>query len=140
MITNRGAGPTDRRSQLGYAFTIGWRIDANPRDATDPALARYLSRINALRTAHPELLLEGRFVDTENFICDNNRVASHAFVNGNRMAVTLWNSTDVAQKVRVVAPNYTLQSAEWQDASLSGTDHTIMPGDIAVQIFQRASA
>lgn len=138
VITNRGAGPTDRRSQLGYAFTIGWRIDASPRDATDPVLTRYLSRLNAMRTAHPELLLEGRFVDTENFFCDNNQVASHAFVNGNRMAVTLWNSTDIPQKFRVMAPNYTLESAEWQDANWSGTDHPIMPGDIAVQIFQRA--
>ena len=77
-------------------------------------------------------------MDTENFLCDNNQVAAHAFVNGNRMAVTLWNPTDLPQKVRVVAPNHTLESAEWQEASWSGTDHTIMPGDIAVQIFGRA--
>ena len=139
VITNRGAGPTDRQSQLGYAFTIGWRIDANPRDATNPALARYLSRLNALRTAHPELLLEGRFVDVENFFCDNSNVSPHAFVNGDRMAVTLWNSTDLPQKFKVIAPNYALESAHWQEANLSGTDHAIMPGDIALQIFRRAS-
>jgi Domain of unknown function (DUF6259) len=137
VITNRDGGPYDRRAQLGYAFSIGWRIDARPRDAMDPALARYLSRINALRTAHPELLLEGRFVDTEDFLCDNNRVASHAFVSGNRMAVTLWNPTDVPQKVRVIAPNYTMESTEWEDPRWSGIDHAIMPGGIAVQIFRR---
>jgi len=137
VITNRGGGPGNRRAQLSYAFTIGWRIDANPGDATDPALARHLSRLNALRTTHRELLLEGRFVDTENFLCDNNRVTSHAFVSGNQMAVTLWNPTDVAQKVRVMAPNYALKSAEWEDASWSGTDHVVMPGDIAVELFER---
>lgn len=137
VITNRGGGPYDRRTQLGYAFSIGWRIDANLRDAADPALARYLTRLNGLRTAHPELLLEGRFADTENFLCDNSRIASHAFVNGNRMAVTLWNPTEVAQRVRVIAPGYELESAEWQDPGWSGPDNPIMPGDIAVQIFQR---
>lgn len=137
VITNRGGGPDDRRTQLGYAFSIGWRIDSNQRDAADPVLARYLARLNALRTAHPELLLEGRFVDTENFLCDNNQIASHAFVSGNRMAVTLWNPTDVAQQVKVMAPGYTLESAEWEDPSWSGLQHTVMPGDLAVQIFQR---
>lgn len=137
VIANRGGGPYDRRTQLGYAFSIGWRIDANQRDASGPVLASFLSRLNALRTAHPELLLEGRFVDTENFLCDNNHIASHAFVNGNRMAVTLWNPADIAQQVRVMAPGYTLESAEWEDPSWSGLEHTIMPGDIAVQIFQR---
>jgi hypothetical protein len=53
------------------------------------------------------------------------------------MAVTLWNSTDVAQQVRVMAPGYTLESAEWEDPGWSDLEHTIMPGDIAVQVFQR---
>jgi hypothetical protein len=137
VITNRGGGPRDRRAQLGYAFTLGWRIDANLRDVTDPVLARYLGRMNELRNSHPELLMEGRFVDTENFLCDNSEIASHAFVSGNAMAVTLWNPTAVPQKFRIAAQAYVLRSAEWQDPAWSGTDHLLLPGDIAVQIFQR---
>ncbi len=138
VITNRGGGPHDRRAQLGYAFTLGWRIDAALRDVTDPVLAPYLTRINELRNAHPELLLEGRFVDTENFLCDNSEVASHAFVSGNDLAVTVWNPTAIPQSIRIAAPGYALRSAEWQDPTWSGADHLLLPGDIAVHIFQRA--
>jgi hypothetical protein len=122
---------------LGYAFSLGWRIDAHLPDVTDPLIARYLTRINAVRAAYPELLLEGRFVDNENFVCDNSRISSHAFVSGNRMAVTLWNPTSTPQRVRLMAPGYTLESAKWQDQDWAGTDHSILPGDIAVEIFQR---
>ncbi len=137
IITQRGGGPYDRRTQLGHAFSLGWRFDSNLRDIRDPALARYLARLVGLYRAHADLLLEGRFVDNEGFLCDNNRVFSHAFVAGNRMAVTLWNPTDRPQKARVVAPGYRLEKAEWQDPAWIGADHAIRPGDVAVMIFRR---
>lgn len=137
IVTNRSGGPYDRRRQLGHAFTLGWRFDANVRDIRDPAIARYLARLCQLRKAHPELLLEGRFVDNEGFMCDNSNVSAHAFLAGDRMAVVLWNSTEVPQKARVVAEGYTLESAEWQDPGWSGTDHSTMPSDVAVLVFRR---
>ena len=104
LITNRGGGPYDRRMQLGHAFALGWRFDSNLRDVRDPALGPFFGRAVAIRNAHPELLLEGRFVDNEGFQSDNARVAAHAFVSGGRMAVTLWNPGDAAEKVTVTAP------------------------------------
>ncbi len=137
MITNRGGGPYDRRTQLGHAFAIGWRFDSNLRDTRDPALGPFFTRLCALRNTHSDLLLEGRFVDNEGFLADNNRVSAHAFLAGNRMAVTLWNPGDTAERVNVIAPGYELEKAEWQDPSWTGLSHSITPKDVAVLIFRR---
>lgn len=138
LITNRGGGPYDRRMQLGHAFALGWRFDANLRDVRDPALGPYFTRLCALRNTHPDLLLDGRFVDNEGFLADNSRVSAHAFVSGNRMAVTLWNAGETAERVKVVAPGYELEKAEWQDPAWTGPAHSILPKDVAVFIFRKA--
>lgn len=137
LITNRGGGPYDRRMQLGHAFALGWRFDANLRDVRDPALMPYFKRLCEIRSAHADLLLNGRFVDNEGFLADNSRVSAHAFVAGNRMAVTLWNPGEAAERVRVIAPGYEFERAEWQDPGWSGPDHSIPPKDVAVLIFRR---
>jgi len=140
IVTNRTQGPeaNNLRKQLGHAFSLGLRFEGGSRGAQNPDYARYAARLIDLYKTHADLLLEGRFVDTEGFLCDNSRVSSHAFVAGSRMAVTLWNSTDAAQKARVVAAGYQLEAAHWQDPSLSGPDQWIMPDDVAVLIFRRS--
>ena len=112
IVTNRVQGPeqSDRKKQFGHAFSLGLRFEGAGR-AQDP----YMTRLIALYNKHADILLEGRFVDTEGFLCDNSRVSSHALVAGNRMAVTLWNPTDVAQRAGVLASGYQLETAEWQD-------------------------
>ncbi|MGD0744391.1 MAG: DUF6259 domain-containing protein [Verrucomicrobiota bacterium] len=138
IITNRPIGgpeASDRRKQMGLAFSLGLRFDSSLRDVR--SFPTYMARLIELYNTHADLLLEGRFVDNEGFLCDNNRIAAHAFVAGNRMAVTLWNPTDVAQRARVAAAGYQLEAAKWQDPSWSGLDHSIMPGDVAVLIFGR---
>jgi len=137
IITNRGGGPYDRRMQLGHAFALGWRFDANLRDVRDPDLASYLKRLVGLRNTYPDLLLDGRFADNERFLSDNSRVSAHSFIAGDRMAVTLWNPTDTAEKVNVIAPGYVLEKAEWQNPDWSGAGHSILPKDVAVLIFRR---
>jgi hypothetical protein len=137
LISNRGGGPYDRRMQLGQAFALGWRFDSNLRDTRDRPLAAYLSRLTALRNRYPELLLDGRFVDNEGFLSDNSRVSAHAFLAGSRMAVTLWNPGDAAERVNVIAPGYELEKAEWQNPAWIGPAHSILPKDVAVLIFRR---
>jgi hypothetical protein len=139
IMTNRVDGPrrSDRKGQFGHAFSLGLRLESGA-NTQDPDMARYMSRLIELYTTHADLLLEGRFVDTEGFLCDNSRVSAHAFVAGNRMAVTLWNPTDVAQRAKVEAATYQLEAANWQDPGWSGPDHWIMPGDVAVLIFRRS--
>jgi hypothetical protein len=140
IFTNRADGPEarDRRKQFGHAFALGMRFEGSVRDAQDPAMAPYLGRMIDLYKKYADLLMEGRFVDSEGFLCDNGQVSSHAFVAGNRMAVTLWNSTKAAQRARVVAAGYQLEAAEWQDRNLSGPDQWIRPGDVALLVFRRS--
>jgi len=135
IVTNRVQGPeqSDRKTQFGHAFSLGLRFEGVGR-GQDP----YVIRLIELYKTHADILLEGRFVDNDGFLCDNSRVSSHAFVAENRMAVTLWNPGNVPQRARVEAPGYQLERADWQDPSWSGPDHWLMPGDVAVLIFRRA--
>lgn len=140
IVTNRQDGPHrhDPKTLFGQAFSLGLRLDDGVERSGGPDVVRFTKRIVELYTTHASLLLEGRFVDNEGFLCDNDQVSSHAFLVGDRMAVTLWNPTQVAQRARVVAPGYQFEAAEWQDPSWSGPDHWIMPGDVALLIFRRA--
>lgn len=137
LITNRGGGTFGRRAQLGYTFTLGWRFDSNLRDVRDPALQAYIARLIELRRKYSDLLLEGRFVDNEGFLCDNSRVASHAFTAGNRMAVALWNPEETAQRAGVVAPGYVLEEAQWQDPRRTGPAQVLGAGEVGLLIFRR---
>lgn len=137
VITNRTGGPYGRKAQYGHAFTLGLRFDAATRDGQDPAVGPYLARLCELRNRHAELLMEGRFVDDEGFICDNSRVAAHGFLAGNRLAVAIWNPDEVPQKAAVFAPGYTPETVLWQNPKWSGPDHTLMPDDVSVFIFRK---
>ena len=68
------------------------------RDTTDPVMAAYLKRLNQLRSQYAELLLEGRFVDNEEFTNGNINLSAYSYMSGNRMAIILWNSTTEPQK------------------------------------------
>jgi hypothetical protein len=135
IITNRTN--SERRACFGHGFALQWRVDGMMRDTTDPVMAAYLKRLNQLRTQFAELLLEGRFVDNEGFTNSNNNVSAHSYLAGNRMAVTLWNSTGEPQKPLVTADGYKLESANWQDPAWQGTEHQILPGDVAVFVFKK---
>jgi hypothetical protein len=135
IITNRTN--SERRACFGHGFALQWRVDGMMRDTTDPIMAAYMTRLNQLRTQFADLLLEGRFVDNEGFTSANTNVAAYAYLAGNRMAVTLWNSSDTAQKPLIAAEGYTLESANWQDPKWEGTDHQILPGDIALMVFKK---
>ncbi len=135
IITNRTGA--DRKAHFGLGFSLQWRVDAMMRDTTDPVMGPWLTRLNQLRTQFADLLLEGRFVDNEGFLCGNSNVSAHAYVAGSRMAVTLWNPTGAAQRARLDVPGYTLESANWQDSKWTGIDHSILPGDVAVMVYRK---
>ena len=92
LITNRGGGPAHEAhaDPATPSRSAGGSI-SNLRDARDPELGPFLSRLCELRNKNPEVLLDGRFVDSEGFLSDSSLVSAHAFVAGDRMAVTLWN-------------------------------------------------
>ena len=135
IITNRSN--FNRKACFGYGFALQWRVDAMMSDTTDPMIAPYLKRLNQLRTQFADLLLDGRFVDNEGFTSENANVFAYSYLAGNRMAITIWNSTNDPQKPIIVANGYTLESANWQDAMLTGTDHQILPGDVALFVYRK---
>ena len=106
-------------------------------DTTDPIIGPYLKRLNQLRTQFADLLLDGRFVDNEGFTIENTNVSAYSYLAGNRMAITIWNSTDEPQKPLIVTRDYTLESANWQDTEWKGIDHQILPGDIALFVYRK---
>jgi hypothetical protein len=135
VITHR-SNFGDRKADYGHAFSLGLRWDANTSDSRNPQTSAYLTRLTELRNAHASLLLEGKFVDSEGFVCDNSNVSAHAFVAGDRMAVTLWNGSGGPQKVTAVAPGYRLERAAWQNPAFTGPSHVLAPNDVAVLVFK----
>ena len=136
IITNRTGGG-DRKAAFGHGFSLQWRVDGMMRDTTDSVIAPYLTRLNQLRTQFADLLLEGTFVDDEGFTSDNAQVSAHAYLAGNRMAVTLWNPDTTPERLHVAAPGYALESANWQNPAWTGLEHEIQPGDVAVLVFRK---
>ena len=71
-----------------------------------PVYQQHLAKINALRHAFPELLLEGRYTATDGFTCSNPFLTARSFTAGNRMAVVVTNTGEKRQKGTVTAPGY----------------------------------
>jgi hypothetical protein len=135
IITNRTN--SERKACFGYGFALQWRVDGMMNDTTNPEMAKYLTRLNQLRTQYADLLLDGRFVDNEGFKSQNPNLFTYAYLSAGRMAVTIWNPTGVPQKPVINAPGYSLESCNWQDAALTGTEHEVQPGDIALFVYKK---
>lgn len=137
VVTNRIEEQHRRKMYFGYAFSLGLRLDTDTSDAEEPETAAYLSRLCELYTAGDCLLMDGRFIDTEGFTCDNECVSTHAFLGEGRLAVTIWNPGDQQQYFRISVPGYVLEQALWQEPGMFGCEHAILPGDAALQIFRK---
>jgi hypothetical protein len=71
-----------------------------------PHYEAYLKQANELRDRFAEFLMEGRYVDTLGFTCDNDQVEARAFVNGNRMAVLATQSHLAHVAATISVPGY----------------------------------
>ena len=58
--------------------------------------AAYLRKLSDLRSEN-DILLNGKFVDTEGFKIDNDDVRARAFQKGNKLAVVVWNNSEDSQ-------------------------------------------
>jgi hypothetical protein len=88
---------TDIERRVNHAVLKGLRTDVEiyrcRRTIREtPHYAEYLARVNRLRQKHAELLLEGRYVDTDGLDWDNPEIEARAFINGARAAVVLCQS------------------------------------------------
>lgn len=103
---------TDIPRRVNHALLKGLRSDVEiyrcrKTIAQTPTYAAYLALANQLRQTYAQLLLEGRYMDTLGFTCDNAQVEARAFVSGNRMAVVVTQSHLEQATVTIGVPDYT---------------------------------
>ena len=105
---------TDIPRRVNHAVLKGLRHDVEIyrcRDliAQTPTYQRYLAQVNRLRDNCSDLLLLGRYRDTEGFSSDNPKVSARCFVNGNRLAVVATQSLENTAVTRLRVPGYAYQ-------------------------------
>ena len=72
--------------------------------------AQYMQQVAAFRNQHADLLLRGRFIDTEGITVDGPDIVAKAFHSDNHIGVILWNPTDQPHSAKVIVPNHTLSA------------------------------
>ncbi len=102
---------TDIERRVNHALLLGLRSDVEIyrcrgtiRDT--PRYSAWLGQANALRSKYPELLLKGRYTDTEHFQLSNGEVEGRSFRAGNRLAVVVTQSHLDSASTDVAAPGY----------------------------------
>ena len=100
---------TDVERRVNHAVLKGLRNDVEIyrcRDLIDktPNYQQYLAKVNKLKDQYSYLLLEGKYCDTDYFSVSNKDVQSRSFVNGNRMAIVLTQSTKDVASAKIDVP------------------------------------
>lgn len=88
---------TDVERRVNQALLKGLRSDVEiyrcrKTIVETPRYCAYLTKADELRERHADLLLEGRYMDTTLFRCDNNELEARAFLAGDRMGVLVTQS------------------------------------------------
>jgi hypothetical protein len=88
---------TDIERRVNHALLKGLRSDieiyrCRRTIAETPHYCEYLKQINRLREKYADLILAGRYGDTDGFTLSNDTIDARAFTNGNRLAVILTQS------------------------------------------------
>lgn len=110
IISNREIrDDTDIERRVNHAVLLGLRMDVEIYRcrrtlAETPHYASYLAQINALRQQYADVLLEGRYADTEGVRWDNSEVDARVFLNVTRAAVVLTQSHLDSCVTRVALP------------------------------------
>lgn len=108
---------TDVPRRVNHALLKGLRNDIEIyrcRDLIDktPHYQRYLALVNQLKDKHADLLLLGRYQDTEGFSKDPSPVDARCFVNGPRLAVVATQSSAPEATTRIQVPGYAFEGSD----------------------------
>jgi hypothetical protein len=102
---------SDVERRVNHAVLRGLRSDVEIyrcrgtiRDT--PNYGAYLAKANALRTKYADLLLKGRYTDTDSFTLSNPAVDGRSFQSGRRLAVVLAQSRAERASTDLTAPGY----------------------------------
>ena len=96
----------DMERKVNHCLLKGLRTDAEVYRcrrtvAATPRYAAYLGEANRLRDKYADLILVGRYCDTERFTIENPAIQARAFVADNRLAVVLTQSCSDAEETSV---------------------------------------
>jgi len=102
---------TDIPRRVNHAMLKGLRSDIEIyrcRDLIDktPTYQRHLALVNRLKDKYADLLLLGRYTDTDGISNENAKVEARGFVNGDRLAVIATQSSEPTATTRVRVPGY----------------------------------
>ncbi len=106
---------TDVERRVNHCLLLGLRSDVEiyrcrRTIAETPNYAAYLNQANGLREAHADLLLAGRYCDTDGIVNGNPAVEARAFTNDNRMAVVVTQNTTEQQTTQLGLHGWHYQS------------------------------
>ena len=103
-----------------------------------PVYQAHLAKVNAIRHAYPELLLEGRYTATDGFTCSNPKVVARSYTAGNKMAVVVTSLQDKKQKTKINVPGYRFIEGRYLDGTpLSSGPVALSQNSLAVLIYEK---
>ena len=103
-----------------------------------PVYQAYLSKVNAIRHAFPELLLEGRYTATDGFTCSNPKVVARSYTAGNKIAVVATSLQDRKQKTTISVPGYRFSEGRYLDGTpIKNGSVALSHNSLAVLIFEK---
>jgi len=102
---------TDIPRRVNHAMLKGLRSDIEIyrcRDLIDktPTYQQHLAKVNRLKDKYADLLLLGRYRDTDGIANDNAKVEARGFENGDRLAVVVTQSAEKTAATRLCVPGY----------------------------------
>lgn len=132
---------SDVERRVNHALLLGLRSDVEiyrcrGTIADAPAYRAYLTRADALRDQYADLLLAGRYCDTDHFRGSNGEIEGRSFVRGNRMAVVVTQSHLARAATDLTVPGYRLA----EHGGLGEYSVKASPGGAAVDLGRHALA
>ena len=103
-----------------------------------PVYQAHLAKVNEIRHAFPELLLEGRYTATDGFSCSNPDLVARSYCAGeDRMAVVVTNIGPKAQAGKIAVPGYKIEDTRSIGGKVKGNKVTLKENELAVLVFAR---
>ncbi len=108
---------TDIPRRVNHAMLKGLRSDIEIyrcRDLIDktPTYQQHLAKVNRLKDKYADLLLLGRYTDTDGIENGNAKVETRGFANGDRLAVVVTQSAEKLAATRIRVPGYVFQESD----------------------------
>lgn len=102
-----------------------------------PVYQAHLAKVNEIRHAFPDLLLEGRYTATDGFTCSDKALTARSFTAGDKMAVVVTNTSDKKRKGKITVPGYKLTGSRSIGGKIESNTITLDTNEIAVLVFTR---